>query len=138
MRRLGPVALLLVVGCADKKSPAVAPVAAAAGKVETPEYVVALSDAAITITARPPLHINSDYPTAFKPDLGEVKFEGERVALAAETKKPCATGEETCEVRAALPWTGAAGQKVSGTVLFSVCEPEKCLIEKVRVATTLP
>jgi hypothetical protein len=134
---------LLGAACADKKPPAAAPAPAASGKVETPEYVVALSDAqlrggAITITAKSPLHINPDYPTAFKPDPGEVKFEGERVALAAQTKKPCAQGDDTCEVRATLPWTGAAGQQVSGTVLFSVCEPEKCLIEKVRVATTLP
>ncbi len=136
-------ALALFAGCDEKKSAAPPPAGSPTGKVETPEYVVALSDAqasggAITITARPPLHINPDYPTAFKPDPGAVKFEGERVALAAETKKPCEKGEDTCEVRARLPWTGAAGQQVSGTVLFSVCEPEKCLIEKVRVAATLP
>lgn len=138
------VAALLLAACTEKSAPAA--VAASTGvpsKVETAEYTVALVDAkasggAVVITAKAPLHVNPDYPTAFKPDPGEPKFEGERVTLTADVKKPCEKADETCEVHAPLAWTAAAGQQVSGTVLFSVCQPEKCLIEKVRVGAKLP
>lgn len=136
------VAVLLLAACTEKAAPAAAAPGVPA-KVETAEYVVSLVDAkatggAVVITARPPLHVNPDYPTAFKPDPGGAKFEGERVALTPDAKKPCEKADETCEVHAALPWTASAGQLVAGTVLFSVCQPEKCLIEKVRVGVTLP
>jgi hypothetical protein len=134
--------LMLLLACTEKTAPA----AAAGGvpaKVETAEYVVSLVDAkatggAVIITAKPPLHVNPDYPTAFKPDPGGAKFEGERVALTADTRKPCEKADETCELHAPLAWSASAGQLVSGTLLFSVCEPQKCLIEKVRLGATLP
>ncbi len=57
-----------------------------------------------------------------------------------EQKKPCAAkAEDTCESTSALAYSnGAPGQRVAGTVQFSVCEPEKCLIEKVKVASAIP
>jgi hypothetical protein len=126
--------------------PAASPAAAAGpapSRVETETYAVAFSAAAaggtITLTARPPLHINADYPAAFKPDPGPVAFAGERVPLGQEQKTPCAAkAEDTCQSTSTVAYTGgAAGAQVSGTVLFSVCEPEKCLIEKVRVASAI-
>jgi hypothetical protein len=113
--------------------------------VETETYVVALSARAeqgvLTLTARPPLHLNPDYPAAFRPDPGGgVKFDAERVPLVQETKIPCAAkAEDTCEATTTLKYAGgASGTTVSGTVQFSVCEPEKCLIEKVKVASAIP
>jgi hypothetical protein len=112
--------------------------------VETDTYAGARAATAaggtLTLTARPPLHINPDYPAAFKPDPGPVGFGSARVSLGQEQKKPCAAkAEDTCESVSTLTYTGgAAGASVSGTVQFSVCEPEKCLIEKVRVASAIP
>jgi hypothetical protein len=151
-------ASLLLGGCKEKAeaapaqpTPAPAPKAAVrpaapsdSARVETSEYVVALaagaSEGTVTITAKPPLHLNADYPTAFKPDPGTVAFDGAKVPLGQETKKPCASkGEDVCESSSSLKYTGAtSGAKVSGTVLFSVCEPERCLIEKAQVAAAVP
>jgi len=160
-------ASLLLGGCKEKEkaeaaaaqpAPASSPVPKAApseaaaneaaangsARVETPEYVVALAagstEGTVTITAKPPLHLNADYPTAFKPDPGTVKFDAAKVPLGQETKKPCAAkADDFCESSSALKYAEASsGAKVSGTVLFSVCEPERCLIEKAQVAAAVP
>jgi hypothetical protein len=154
LKTLLPLVMVALGQAGCDKSPA-APTAAAAtpaarasgapaARVETDAYAVTLMTApsagTLTITARPPLHINPDYPAAFRPDPGGVTFEGERVALGQELKKPCAAkAEDTCEATSTLRYTGgASGTSVSGTVQFSVCEPEKCLIEKVKVASAIP
>jgi hypothetical protein len=125
-----------------------APVVAAAPKgdsarVEAPEYVVELNakvnGGTLVITAKPPLHVNPEYPAAFKPEPGGAKFAGEKIALAPNVKKPCAAkAEDTCETSSPLAYEGASGTQVAGIVQFSVCEPEKCLIEKARVVATVP
>jgi hypothetical protein len=112
-------------------------------RVEAPEYVVELTARAnggsLQITAKPPLHVNAEYPIAFKPEPGGAKFAGDKVPLTADVKKPCADkAEDTCVASLPLPYEGGAGAVVAGTLLFSVCEPEKCLIEKVRLAATVP
>jgi hypothetical protein len=146
-----PLVLLAVaplVGCKEGAAPAAPPKAvpttADRARVETEQYVVALSAGAsegtVTITAKAPLHINPDYPTAFRPDPGAVTFDTPKVPLAQETKKPCAQkAEDTCESSSSIKYASAsAGAKVSGTVLFSVCQPEKCLIEKAQVTAAIP
>ena len=145
--------LVVLVACACEQKPAPAPSAgkpaaapgagATPSRVETDTYAVAFSATAtagtLTLTARPPLHLNPDYPAAFRPDPGGVAFAADRVPLAQEQKTPCAArAEDTCESTSTLAFTGgASGQRVSGTVQFSVCEPEKCLIEKVKVASAI-
>lgn len=112
-------------------------------RVETDEYVVALSagptEGSITITAKAPLHVNPEYPTAFRPEPGPVTFESAKVPLTQESKRPCADkAEDTCESTSSLRYTGATpGATVSGTVLFSVCEAERCLIEKAKVTAAV-
>ena len=152
-KQLGLVAVTLVValgGCKEPPAatPAPPPQAAQApapgARAETKEYVVALAarggDGTVTITAKPPLHINPEYPTAFRPDPGPVTFDGPKVSLAQESKKPCAEkAEDTCESSSSIKYAGASpGARVSGTVLFSVCEAERCLIEKAQVAAAVP
>ena len=154
MSRLSCLALftLLGAGCQQKPAAASAPVpaaapplaakAAAGAREETSEFVVSLSAKAaggtVFIAAKPPLHINPEYPTAFKPEGAGVKFEGEKVALAPDTKKPCeGKAEDTCETTSLLKYQGAVGDAVAGTLQFSVCMPDKCLIEKVKLATAV-
>jgi hypothetical protein len=91
--------------------------------------------AKVTVTAKPPLHVNPEYPVAFKPDGAEaVKFAGDRVPLAAAARTPCPDkAEDTCAAEFLLAVTpGQAGAaKVAGVLSFSVCSADRCLIEKV-------
>jgi hypothetical protein len=141
------VVALVAAGCQEKAAAAAAvppkapaPVAAAspASRHETEAYVVSVSakanGAVVSIAAKAPLHINPEYPTAFRPEGGTVKFDGDKVALVAEVKKACAAkADDTCETSSPLKYAGEVGSEVSGTLQFSVCEPEKCLIEKVKL-----
>lgn len=111
-------------------------------RIDTKEYTVSLNARAnggeIIITAKPPLHLNSEYPAAFRPEAGGAKFSSEKISLTPDLRKPCAaTPEDTCEASAPLVWEGGSGSQVAGTVQFSVCEPDKCLIEKARLAATV-
>jgi hypothetical protein len=66
---------------------------------------------------------------------------GDRVALGDGAQRtPCADHpEETCTVSSPLPFTtpriGEA--RLTGTVAFSVCNPDRCLIEKVRLSVVV-
>jgi hypothetical protein len=99
------------------------------------------SSAAFTVTAQPGFHVNPEYPVNFRPEGSEsVKFSGERVALNAGTKTPCADkAEDTC--KAEFPFTAtpekAGPAKVAGVIAFSVCSADKCLIEKVPVSLAI-
>ncbi len=99
------------------------------------------ASALITVTAAPGLHVNPEYPVAFKPEGSEaVKFGDERVRLTAGTKTPCADkAEDACRVEFPLPLTPekAGAAKVAGVLAFSVCSPEKCLIEKVPLTLAI-
>jgi len=98
--------------------------------------------ARIVITARGPYHVNREYPVAFRPDASS------RPAFAADwmplgdgaVRTPCKDfpGED-CSVSAPLGFTAAAGgeTRLSGTVAFSVCNPDRCLIEKVPLSATV-
>jgi hypothetical protein len=99
------------------------------------------STAAITVTAKSGFHVNPEYPVSFKPEGSEsVKFSGERVALTAGTKTPCAEkAEDACKVEFPLPATPekAGPAKLAGVLAFSVCSADKCLIEKVPVTLAI-
>jgi len=101
--------------------------------VRSGEAAVAL----IRLTARAGHHVNLEYPASFRPDgAASATFSGPRVALAVGQRLPCAGRPgETCQVTLALPFTPvAAPARVSGTVAFSVCTADRCLIEKVALA----
>ena len=153
--RLALAAILLLLPLApatgaDPATPTAPPPAAPApapARAEAGPWTVALEQAGplqrgvpaaatIRLAARDGHHVNLEYPAAFKPDpQATVAFGGARVALAVTARRPCAgRPDETCELEWALPFTpGPPPVRLSGTVLFSVCTAERCLIERVAL-----
>jgi len=156
---------LALLGCSSPGGNAPAPVAAppaassaspvppAGSRAEGEAFLVALelpatprageaATARIVVTARGPYHVNRDYPMAFRPDAASTaRFAGERVALgegAVRTACRDFPGED-CTVSAPLAFTAppSGETRLSGTVAFSVCNPDRCLIEKVPLAATV-
>lgn len=100
------------------------------------------SAATATVKARDGFHVNADYPVAFKPAAdATVKFASEKLALGAGTRTPCPAPHETdaCQADFEVPFTtDAVGpQQVKGTLLFSVCRADKCLVEKVPLTLAM-
>jgi hypothetical protein len=140
---LAALALLLPVTAVRGGEPAPLP----PSRQEAPPWTVALelplplragvtATATIRLTARAGHHVNLEYPAAFKPDASStVTFGGPRVPLTLAASSPCpGRPGETCEVALALPFTPGAGRgRLSGTVLFSVCTVERCLIERISL-----
>jgi hypothetical protein len=94
------------------------------------------ANATVQLIARAGHHVNLEYPTAFKPDArSNVTVAGPRVSLTTVGTRPCpGRPGETCELTMSLPFTPGAGQRrLSGTVLFSVCTAERCLIERIAL-----
>jgi hypothetical protein len=143
-------ALILLLPLAAARGAEAAPAAAATlppSRAEAAPWTVALelpsalragvpATATIRLAARAGHHVNLEYPAAFKPnERSTATFGGARVPLAVTASSPCPgrTGE-TCEVTLALPFTPGAGHtRLSGTVLFSVCTAERCLIERIAL-----
>lgn len=78
-----------------------------------------------------------DYPCSFRPHpSATAKFAAERVPLTASTRKACAKAPgETCQVTLPLAFTPAARTaRVTGTLSFSVCNTERCLIQRVTLS----
>lgn len=135
-------------------SPAPGPAAPAGSRVEKEAFRVALeppggakageaATARIVVTARGSYHVNRDYPMAFRPDAtSTARFAGERVSLGegAVWTACAATPGEACEVSAPFGFTAPAGgdSRLSGTAAFSVCNPDRCLIEKVSLSASVP
>ena len=149
VRQVSLLALLLA-ACTKEATPPPAP--PAEKKTEEKNYELSMtspalkagqesSAATITVTAISGFHVNPEYPVSFRPEGSEaVKFSGERVALTAATKTPCAAkAEDSCKVEFPLPLTPekAGAGKVAGIVAFSVCSEDKCLIEKVPLSLAL-
>jgi hypothetical protein len=157
VRQLTLFAALLLAACTKDEAPARPPPTtahpqAAGSSAEAPEYSVALSAsgpikagapaaAAFTITAKGTFHVNADYPLAFSPGGQEnARFEGDRVRLQTTGKTPCAAHtEDICAVEVPLPFTAEkpGPTTVAGTLAFSVCDPERCLIQKVPLAVSV-
>ena len=98
--------------------------------------------ARVVITARGPYHVNRDYPMAFRPDASSRSaFAADRMALGAGAVRTACKDfpGEDCSVSLPLEFTAAAGgeTRLSGTVAFSVCNPDRCLIEKVPLSATV-
>ncbi len=98
--------------------------------------------ALVVVKARGPYHVNREYPMAFRPDpTSRPAFASDRVALGdGAVRTACAQFQgEDCAVSAPLGFTAATtGEtRLSGTVAFSVCNPDRCLIEKVPLTATV-
>ncbi|MBX7100040.1 MAG: hypothetical protein K1X89_20165 [Myxococcaceae bacterium] len=139
------VVTLALAACS--RSPSPAPEAAPGPSAEAPTYRVALEPGpgpgalSLRLTARPPFHVNGEFPLSFTPDgASTVRFDGARVALTPAERTPCdGSAADACAVRAGLPFTAPAPgpARVSGTVSFSVCNPEHCLLHKQALAQTV-
>jgi len=114
-----------------------APAPAAASSVSESQFALALTasgayemgkegTAVVVLDAKPPFHVNDQYPIKFK------------VKEAAGVKYPQAVvGKDKAKVekqKATMPVAfvpeSAGKQTVSGQFLFSVCTDENCLMEK--------
>jgi hypothetical protein len=98
------------------------------------------ANARIHVAARGGYHVNPDYPMAFRPAAdATVDFAGDRVPLAVSTRTPCEGQKEACSLTAMLPFVARAQEqgRVAGTLAFSVCSADRCLIEKVPLALAI-
>jgi hypothetical protein len=96
----------------------------------------------VSLSARPGFHVNADYPVRFTAAPGSaVTFDAPTMNLKESLKyKPCAGHpDESCSATTMLSFTApAAGPTtVAGTLAFSVCNPDQCLIEKQPLALAL-
>ena len=125
--------------------------AQAAEKVEKSEYVASLdgSTAAspwvpalveVQVAARGGFHVNADYPSSFVVAAGEVTYPRARIDGTSVTRVPCEgkTGE-ACGLKLVVPYYVAkpGNYTVGGTIRFSVCDDDRCLIEKVDLARSV-
>jgi hypothetical protein len=118
---------------------------------ERPEYVVELlppdpvaaggsGAVVVRVAAKGVYHVNPDYPLAFTPDAVDgLSFAAKRIALSDSAERtPCKDSEkDMCEARAKVPFTAEKPAKLTGVLAFSICEPERCLIEKARLSVAV-
>jgi hypothetical protein len=128
---------------------------AAEGKAEGQEWSVRVAapagaaqgakgtaTAELHLSSRGGYHVNLDYPIGFLPAPDStITFREQRVALTPAARTACEQRpQETCAV--VLPLSGAPPEKgearLSGTLAFSVCSADRCLIKKVALRATLP
>jgi hypothetical protein len=99
------------------------------------------STVSVQVSSRGGYHVNLDYPMAFRPSAeSTVTFEGARIPLRPSSTSPCeGRPKESCSVTLDLPFVApAAGEaRLDGTLAFSVCSAERCLIEKVPLGTRI-
>lgn len=117
---------------ASKSSEAFEVVLTVAGPVTKDEKATV----GLGLQAKPPFHVNPEFPLNFKPAtvvngvrFDRVKFE----LLESATRQPCeGGGKDACALSAEVPFTvDAQGpRRVEGVFAFSVCDKERCLIEK--------
>jgi hypothetical protein len=98
--------------------------------------------ARLVLEARGGMKVNREYPLAFRPAAdGDVEFEGDRLLLRDVAKfVPCEKEpEEPCALSADVGFVPrAAGEvRVAGSFAFSVCDDERCLIERVPLGATV-
>ncbi len=96
-------------------------------RVERPEWIAAADGAAVTLVTRAGFHVNPDYPIRFTL-TGGTKIDRDKFKL-----DPCAPpSKDTCAARAPIP------PRAEGILAFSVCNPERCIIEKIPLASPAP
>jgi hypothetical protein len=140
------LALLLAAGCKKSDAPPSSASANLAAAKTGSEFAVKSAVAGgnqleLELTAGPGFHLNAEYPINFQPRVedGGAKFTEARYDLKDRLERTaCADHpDETCAGKARLPFEPSGAGMVSGVFAFSVCNPEKCLIEKAPVAVKL-
>lgn len=82
--------------------------------------------------------LNAEYPVNFRPDKNSagIQFDQPKYDLTGAEKTACEhSAKDHCAFKAKIPFSAqaAGNEKVAGTLAFSVCNPDRCLIEKVPV-----
>jgi hypothetical protein len=94
----------------------------------------------IHVTSRAGYHLNMEYPVGFIPAPECTAFpERGRIPLRPSSTRPCqGHPDESCSMTLDLPGIAPekAGARVAGTLAFSVCSSESCLINKVALLLT--
>jgi len=80
----------------------------------------------IVLDAKPPFHVNQQYPYKFKAKEGP----GVKFAQAVVGKDAAKLETQRMTMRVPFVPDGAGQRTVSGRLLFSVCTDETCLLEK--------
>jgi hypothetical protein len=132
---------IALAGCAHAP-PKIDPPEVATSELFTAALEPAGSGLRASIATRGGFHVNLDYPTAFTPDATpDASFPGTRLPLAeGQERTPCASNAgETCGLSASVPFEPRRSGpiRIGGVLAFSLCDPERCLIEEVRVAATV-
>jgi hypothetical protein len=145
------IAALVLSSCKSNSDPAVA---APASRAEGAAWQVELSQSGdlvagsagavqVSIGARPGFHVNPDYPVKFTPsDESTVTFASKAIALGEALKREPCEGhpDEACRASGLVSFTtgNAPSAVVAGTLAFSVCSAEQCLIEKQPLRVSVP
>jgi hypothetical protein len=146
----------LLIGCASSSKPAsnepTTVQAAPAPRIERPEFVVEIRTPAsvaagssalaqVELMALGDFHVSPDYPMQFRgaETSSNVTWQQPVVERASFETAPCANGEAACRAIATVPFrVGQAGPAhAAGTLAFSVCSADRCVIEKVDLEKTV-
>lgn len=94
-------------------------------------------EAIITVQAKAGMHVNAEYPINFKPaqPTNSAKFSQAKYDLLAKAKTtPCDDGKtkDFCTLASPVEFVidVAGPRRVEGVLAFSVCDKNRCLIEK--------
>jgi hypothetical protein len=124
--------------------------ALAGERVDRPEFAASLAGAAeahpwvpatieVAVAARGGFHVNAEYPTSFTvaPAAPGVRYPRARLDGSSVDRLACEkVPAETCGLKLVVPYfvEKPGAYNVGGTVRFSVCDEERCLIEKVELS----
>jgi len=136
--RAASATLLLALGAARADPPAGARAEAAEWAVQAQPGASGGPVVDLRVEARAGYHVNLEYPMAFLPSQeATAKFPSARMPLRPARTMPCPhDGKEVCAATLELPYARppAGATRVAGTLAFSVCSAEKCLIQKVPLS----
>ena len=85
----------------------------------------------VVLTAKPPYHCNAEYPHKFKLNAAP------GLSFPQETVKGMRVTPERSVLSVPVTATSAGKANISGTLSFSVCTEERCLVEKRDLALAL-
>jgi len=85
----------------------------------------------VVLTAKPPYHCNAEYPHKFKLNAAP------GLSFPQETVKGMRVTPERSVLSVPVTATSAGKASISGTLSFSVCTEERCLVEKRDLALAL-
>jgi hypothetical protein len=128
---------LLGVGCTSRGGEAqpVGEPFAVSLQVGEPVAVGQPGELVIRIEAKQGFKVNQEYPHSFRPQPTEgVRFAEERYRLSGSKEQVACpkSAEDTCTLveRIEVEPTAQGSHRISGQLSFSVCDAERCLIEK--------